>query len=585
MRILCVHGVGHQEADPQFESTWKNAIKDGLQRWKFAGSWEIQFAAYDREFAQFPLNAATIGEAVVKLGASGLWHSLGDLFPRSRGLADLPEAARWTAGMVVQWAENSRLRDKLCRNLALHVSRFQPEIILAHSLGSLISYDTFARVENAELCRGRVFVSFGSQIGNPFVRSALGGYIRPLPVKCWFHLFNPHDNAFAAPIRLQADNFQQVLTKFDIPGFLDHDAEQYLRHPDTTNTIWRDLSQAPPSRALPARALNRSVMPQAKAERRALLVGIDDYPNEADRLQGCVNDVFLMSSVLQECGFKPENIRVVLNERATAAAIMERLEWLLEDAQDDQHRVFYYSGHGAQIPSSGAGDAVDGLDECLVAHDFNWTRDSAITDDRFFELYSQLPYGAHFLSIFDCCHSGGMTRDGGVRVRGLSPPDDIRHRMLRWNAAEKMWESRKWEEVNRAVIYRRNHAEFFGHTGAKRRLGRAAALRSADREFDRERQRFGHHGPFLPVILQACREDQYSYEYRHGVTSFGAFTYALAQIVRDTRGEHRKLTWEELVARVSRRLAKLRYDQAPDLVCPKSMRARPIPLLSPGRSR
>jgi hypothetical protein len=46
------------------------------------------------------------------------------------------------------------------------------------------------------------------------------------------------------------------------------------------------------------------VIPSAQPpRRRALLVGINEYPDPSDRLEGCVNDVFLMSSLLQESGY------------------------------------------------------------------------------------------------------------------------------------------------------------------------------------------------------------------------------------------------------------------------------------------
>ena len=35
-------------------------------------------------------------------------------------------------------------------------------------------------------------------------------------------------------------------------------------------------------------------------------------------------------------------------------------------------------------------------------------------------------------------------------------------------------------------------------------------------------------GPYLPLIIEACGEDEFSYEYRHGATSHGAFTFSLA---------------------------------------------------------
>ena len=82
------------------------------------------------------------------------------------------------------------------------------------------------------------------------------------------------------------------------------------------------------------------------------------------------------------------------------------------------------------------------MDECLVPYDFDWTPEHAVTDKQFLNLYSQLPYDSHFVAIFDCCHSGGMTREGGRKARGITPPDDIRHRALRWNAELQMWEDR-----------------------------------------------------------------------------------------------------------------------------------------------
>jgi hypothetical protein len=227
-----------------------------------------------------------------------------------------------------------------------------------------------------------------------------------------------------------------------------------------------------------------------KPERRALLVGINDYPDPENRLEGCVNDVFLMSSVLQESGFNPENIRVVLNERATAAGILERLEWLLEGAEAGDERVFYYSGHGAQIPGYGVGEKIDHLDECLVAYDFDWSRATSVTDDQFYDLYSQLPYETHFVAVLDCCHAGGMTRDSGLRVRGLTPPDDIRHRMMKWNATEGMWETRALGPANEDAAKWKNKTgadkqAMVGNSGVTRRIGRAVPLRSLDRVLER----------------------------------------------------------------------------------------------------
>jgi hypothetical protein len=49
-------------------------------------------------------------------------------------------------------------------------------------------------------------------------------------VRHWIHLFNPHDDVFTAEIRLPAENFTQVETRFRLPDFGDHDASRYLGH-------------------------------------------------------------------------------------------------------------------------------------------------------------------------------------------------------------------------------------------------------------------------------------------------------------------------------------------------------------------
>jgi len=583
LKILGVHGIGDHHSNLAWEEEWKNAIESGLRRWSPGIECEFSFLLHDAIFDKYPISALDVAEAVAKLGASGVYHSIGDaltgLFSRRRGFfEDVSSTVRWTAGMVVQWAENDRLRAETRRAVLKRVEEFQPDVICAHSLGTLLCYDSFVRGAGRAAIAGRRLLTFGSQIGNPFVRSTLGGRIVPLKkAREWYHLYNSEDAAFTSPIEIDAPNFVQVSTEFDEPGMLDHNPVLYLTHPNTVSDVWREIASA---RALPAvRALSAPAKP--RVPRRALLVGINDYPDPANRLEGCVNDVFRISATLQESGFRPEDIRVVLNERATAATILDRLHWLLDGVKDGDERVFFYSGHGAQIPAYGKGDSVDHQDECLVPFDFDWARERAVTDDQFYDLYSQLPYGSRFVAILDCCHSGGMTRAGGMKVRGIEPPDDIRHRMLQWNRRLQMWEQRKLDELLPGLKAGEERTEYTGEDGSKRRLGRAVPLRAKnDRAYDRERREAGHLGPYMPLLLEACREEQFSYEYRDGVTSYGAFTYTLTERLRQARAQHKAPTFEGLVRSVSDALQDLGYDQTPCLVGPKSLKRAPIPWMA-----
>ena len=87
-------------------------------------------------------------------------------------------------------------------------------------IGSLITYDAFVEPEGRDALQGKVFVSFGSQIGNVFVRgSVFAGRVEPLESAAhWFHLFNPNDHVFTAPLDFgafqTAENFSQVVTRF-----------------------------------------------------------------------------------------------------------------------------------------------------------------------------------------------------------------------------------------------------------------------------------------------------------------------------------------------------------------------------------
>lgn len=531
----------------------------------------FRFVTYDDIFVDVDISFAEAAIAAGKLLRSAV------LGPErgARGFgAAISNKLKWTAGYVVAWLEDEKFKKESRARILEAVDDFGPDIVLAHSLGSLITYNAFthrdAQTEPRRKALSKIhYVTLGSQLGNPFVvRNLTPGRIVVPPIKNWFHLYNERDDVFTAPIRLWGqDNFLQVETPFDEPGFADHSAPKYLSHANTKDMVWYPIASSPRGRVRTmlgsARAAKRA--PRG-ARKRALLVGINDYPNPADRLEGCVNDVFLMSSVLQERGFEPDNIRVCLNNRATARGISERLEWLLDNPGPKDDLVFFYSGHGAQLSTYGAGDAVDRMDETLVPYDFEWTPETSVTDDQIYGYYSQLPYDTRFLMIFDCCHSGGIHRSGGQRVRGLTPPDDIRHRGLKWENG--MWDERVPKDKLNAKFGKSRESDslYFGQQGKTSRIGRASCLRGMSGTKYDAFKKTAHSpiGPFLPVILEACAEQELSYEYRLGVESYGAFTHCLATELRKS-GD---LTFRSLIKQTAKRLKSLEYDQHPKILGP-----------------
>jgi hypothetical protein len=159
----------------------------------------------------------------------------------------------------------------------------------------------------------------------------------------------------------------------------------------------------------------------------------------------------------------------------------------------------------------------------------------------------------------------------------LNPPDDIRHRELKWDKTADMWVSRDFKRLNRDFSSRRDvNAAFFGKDGASTRIGRASLVRvQSETGYRQLKRRAGSSrvGPYLPLIIEACREKELSYEYRHGATSYGAFTFALALELR----KRRRITFERLVDVTAARLAELGYEQRPQVLGPRAIVSARVP--------
>ncbi len=613
IKIYCLRGVGLSDAlidsDDRWIRQWEKKIKrkvlsDGhpVELITVAGQYEDLFD----DVRARPSDDIAFSEGIVRMGWQHLEEAGGSLFRKEMGLDAGIEALYWHAGMVVHWASNDGLRQELRQRIRSEIENVKPDIVLAHSLGSLVAYDTFVH-GGMDLIRDRFFVSFGSQIGNPYIRRVFGGRLIGLKgARKWFHLYNPRDAVFTYPIRMpsqeeeQTSSFAQVNTPFDNPDPLDHTAVStgagtigYLDHFAARQLVWPELlGSRPTDRA--ARSLKRIRHRISEShDHRALLIGIDRYHHQAiPQLSGCVNDTFLFSEILQSNGFPHDQIRLLHNERATTTAIRDRLEWLLDDV--DTHggdhgecRILFFSGHGAQLESYGVQETADRRDECLCPTDFDWSMERAIIDDQIFDLYSQIPYEANLIMIFDCCHAGGIARSG-ANVRGLSNPLDVAHRGLRYHEKEGLWMARSKEKGNFArkghsVARRRpfevgfqlgednqdSAALWFGSDRTVRKLGRAPSLRELENDdYDRVRKEIGHKGPYLPVIFEACGENEPAQEHTEGAVTYGAFTFCFLQALKQSGGAKAGLSYHDLLTKTKAKLDRLGYSQTPKLLCP-----------------
>ncbi len=158
--------------------------------------------------------------------------------------------------------------------------------------------------------------------------------------------------------------------------------------------------------------------------KRALLIGIDEYDIERWRLYGCENDSRAIQSVLIDpFGFPPDNITMVLNDEATRERILREFEKLIDATRPGDIVVTHYAGHGSYMTDL-EGDEADGKDETIVTHDSHHSGDKPnldINDDEIHNLLLRLAEKTDYVTmIFDCCHSGTMTRDvSGEEARSV----------------------------------------------------------------------------------------------------------------------------------------------------------------------
>src|ERR1044071_8317772 len=78
-----------------------------------------------------------------------------------------------------------------------------------------------------------------------------------------------------------------------------------------------------------------------RAPRRALCVGINDYPYDGNDLNGCVNDSRAWAELLvSKYGFAGSDVRVMNDAEATRAGVLAALRGLVAGARSGDVIVF-----------------------------------------------------------------------------------------------------------------------------------------------------------------------------------------------------------------------------------------------------
>ena len=147
--------------------------------------------------------------------------------------------------------------------------------------------------------------------------------------------------------------------------------------------------------------------------KKAVCVGINNYPGIFNDLKGCVNDARDWSALLQGLAFE---VRLILDSQATRTSVKAALQGLVDSTNAGDIAVFTYSGHGTQMVESGS-DEGDPYDEAICLYDGN------VIDDELRIILQGIHPQAMLVVISDSCFSGSVTRIAGEKaVPRFIPP-------------------------------------------------------------------------------------------------------------------------------------------------------------------
>lgn len=288
----------------------------------------------------------------------------------------------------------------------------------------------------------------------------------------------------------------------------------------------------------------------------ALLIGIDSYMlNELPdgsrykSLGGCVRDIEHVEAFLIDERKVPKKQILKLtasisdpNEPTkplepaeklpTRQNMIDAFRELKKNAPEGSQVYIHYSGHGGRAKTifpSIKGD--DGIDEGLVPTDIGTSEGQYIRDLELAQLLKELVDKKLTVTVvLDCCHSGGTTR-GDVEIRGIEGVDVKPLQSGQELVAPEETLAETWRSLTEQTT-----------RGLK-----ASGLRAA-RDY---------------VLLAACRENEYAYEYafnRETKERNGALTYWFLDTLRQQNPGH---TYKDLFERINAKIHSQFPQQTP----------------------
>lgn len=139
--------------------------------------------------------------------------------------------------------------------------------------------------------------------------------------------------------------------------------------------------------------------------KKALLVGIN-YVNSDIKLNGCINDIVNMETVLKT-KYNYDHITMLRDDVTdpkllpTHNNILVALRQIMLDSKDCSEIWIHYSGHGSKVRDFN-GDEISGYDSVIVPSDY--LSSGVIVDDDLYKIIQSSK--CKTILLFDSCNSG-----------------------------------------------------------------------------------------------------------------------------------------------------------------------------------
>lgn len=157
------------------------------------------------------------------------------------------------------------------------------------------------------------------------------------------------------------------------------------------------------------------------AEKRALVIGIGNYPKESGwKAISGNNDVKFVIATLNANGYSAENIITLTDSQARCKDIEIALRQMALQAAKGDEVYIHFSGHGQRITDLN-GDEKSGYDECWIPYDACryykkgvYEGQNHLVDDKIngylYAIKEKIGAKGSLVVVSDACHSGGSTQ-------------------------------------------------------------------------------------------------------------------------------------------------------------------------------